>query len=136
VKPLVSSVRGFREKGITMKLTSIVAAVALAAVPAAAYAAKATKADAQKVVKLISADKAKTKTYCDMAKLGDEAQEAEQKKDNKKLDELAKKMDDMGKQLGPEYVALMQGMQDIDPDSKESKDIGEVLEGLDKLCGS
>ena len=119
-----------------MKLTSIVAALALAAVPAAAYAAKATKADAQKVVKLISADKAKTKTYCDMAKLGDEAQEAEQKKDNKKLDELAKKMDDMGKQLGPEYVSLMQGMQDIDPDSKESKDIGEVLEGLDKLCGS
>ena len=117
-----------------MKLTSIVAAVALAAVPAAAYAAKATKADAQKVVKLISADKAKTKTYCDMAKLGDEAAEAEQKKDNKKLEELSNKMDAMSKQLGPEYVALMDGMQNLN--EKEAESIGAVLEPLDKQCGS
>ncbi|MGA7530196.1 MAG: hypothetical protein WBW11_23610, partial [Pseudolabrys sp.] len=34
--------------------------------------AKVTKADAQKVLKIISSDKAKTRIYCQMAKLGDQ----------------------------------------------------------------
>jgi hypothetical protein len=33
-----------------------------------------TKADAQKVLEIISGDKAKTQTYCDIIKLGDEAE--------------------------------------------------------------
>jgi hypothetical protein len=28
----------------------------------------------------------------------------------------------------------MDGLQDVDPNSKEGKDIGAVLDGLDKLC--
>ena len=106
----------------------------VAGVRAGAKAAKATNADAQKVVKMISADKAKTQTYCDMAKLGEQIDQADQKKDTKKVDELSKKMDDMTKKLGPEYVALMEGLQDIDANSKDGKEIGETLEGLDKLC--
>ena len=82
-----------------MKLKFIVAVIAIAAVPFCAQAQKpaakkVTKADAQKVVKIISADKAKTQTYCDMAKLGDQIEQADQKKDTKKVDELSKKMDD------------------------------------------
>jgi len=122
-----------------MNLKSIVAAAVIAAVPLCAQAqkpgaAKATKADAQKVVKIISADKAKTQIYCDMAKLGEQIEQADQKKDSKKVDDLSKKMDEMTEKLGPEYVALMDGLQDMDPNSKAGKDIGETLDDLDKLC--
>ena len=95
---------------------------------------KVTKADAQKVVKIISTDKAKTQTYCDIAKLGDQIEQADQKKDTKKADELSAKMDEMGKKLGPEYIALMNGLQDMDPNSKDGQDIGATIEALDKLC--
>jgi hypothetical protein len=121
-----------------MKLKFIVAVLVIAAVPACALAQgappKATKADAQKVVKMISSDKTKTQTYCDIAKLGDQIGEADQKKDTKKVDELSKQMDDMSTKLGPDYLALMDGLQDVDPNSKDGKDIGAVLDGLDKLC--
>jgi hypothetical protein len=118
-----------------MKLKFIVAVLAIAALPVCALAqGKATKADAQKVVKMISGDKAKTQTYCDIAKLGDQIGEADAKKDTKKVDELSKQMDDMSTKLGPEYIALMDGLQDVDPNSKEGKDISAILDGLDKLC--
>jgi ABC-type transporter Mla subunit MlaD len=122
-----------------MYLKSIVAALAILALPVCAQAQKpaamkATNADAQKVVKMISADKAKTQTYCDMAKLGEQMEQADQKKDTKKVDELSKQMDAMSAKLGPEYVALMDGVQTLDPNSKAGKDIGDTLEGLDKLC--
>jgi hypothetical protein len=116
----------------------IVAALLIAALPAYAQAQpsgkKPTKADAQKVVSIISADKAKAQAYCDMAKLGDQIAEAEEKKDTKKADELAKKMDDMSQKLGPEYIALMDGLQDMDPNSKTGQEISSTLEALDKLC--
>ena len=121
-----------------MKLTSIAAILLLAAVPAYAQpaktTAKATKADAEKVVKAISADKAKTQTYCDMGKLGEQIDEADKKKDQKKVEELSKQMDAMSQKLGPEYVTLMTRMQDMDPNSKDGKDVNAAMEGLDKLC--
>ncbi|HYC18756.1 MAG TPA: hypothetical protein VEC94_16245 [Pseudolabrys sp.] len=103
--------------------------------PKAAPAAPATKvAAAQKLVKTISSDKAKTQTYCDIGKLGDQIEEAEQKKDLKRIDELNQKMEELATKLGPDYVALMGGLQDIDPNSKDGQDISLALEGLDKLC--
>jgi hypothetical protein len=118
-----------------MKLKLILAVAAIAVMPVSAQAQKkATTADAEKVVKLISADKAKVKIYCDLAKLGDEAQQADEKKDTKKAEALAKQMDEMTKQLGPEYVALTDGMQNMN--EKEAEAIGKAMEPLDKLCGN
>ena len=91
-------------------------------------------AAAQKVVKTISADKGKTQTYCDIGKLGDQIQEADKKNDMKKIDELNLKMDELATKLGPDYVQLIGGLDDIDPDSKEAHDIGSALASLDKLC--
>ena len=51
-----------------------------------------------------------------------------------KIDELNSKMGGLATNLGPEYVDLISGLEDMDPNSKEAKDIGVVLEGLDKLC--
>ena len=93
-----------------------------------------TAAAAQKVVKTISGDKAKTQTYCDIGKLGSQIEDAEQKKDMSKIDGLNKKMDEMATKLGPDYVALMTRLEDIDPNSKEALEIGSALETLDKLC--
>ena len=116
----------------------IVCALAVFVVPALALAqqnpAKPTKADVQKVVQIISADKAKTATYCDLAKLEDQMAEADEKKDNKKLEELGKQADAMSQKLGPEYVKLMAWLEEVDPESKEGKDLSSALEGLDKLC--
>ena len=117
-----------------MNLKLIVAILVIAAVPVCAQAqapsaAKVTKADAQKVLNIISGDKTKTQTYCDIIKLGD-IEEA----DEKKADELYQKMDELAKKLGPEYVALMDGLQDINPNSQVGQEIGSVLSALDKLC--
>jgi starvation-inducible outer membrane lipoprotein len=112
----------------------VIAAVPLCALAQPKAASKVTNADAQKVVKMISADKAKTQIYCDMAKLGEQVEQADQKKDTKKVEALSKQMDDMSAKLGPEYVALMEGVQDMDANSKVGKDIGTTLEALDALC--
>jgi hypothetical protein len=132
-----------------MNFKLIVAVLAIAAVPVCALAqapnppksAKAappapvtTAAAAQKVVKTISGDKAKTQTYCDIGKLGSQIEDAEQKKDMSKIGGLNKKMDEMATKLGPDYVALMTRLEDIDPNSKEALEIGSALETLDKLC--
>jgi hypothetical protein len=121
-----------------MQLKILAAAVVIVAMPLAAQAQKAaapTKAQADKVVAMIKADKAKAQIYCDMNKIGEQLDQADQKKDQKKVDELSKKLDDMSQKLGPDYVALVNGMQDLDPNSKAGKDMAAALEPLDTMCG-
>ena len=121
-----------------MNLKLIVAILVIAGVPVCAQAqmpsaAKVTKADAQKVVKMISGDTAKTQIYCDIAKLSDQIEQADQ--DTKKADELSQKMNELEKKLRPEYVVLMDGFQNMDSDSKDGQEIGSTLdEAFDKLC--
>jgi hypothetical protein len=122
-----------------MNLKLIIAVSALAAMPVVAHAQQGggkppTKADAQKVVNMIKADKAKLDTYCQISKLGDQAQAAAQKKDQKKMDDLNKQADALGQKIGPDYVKLMAGMDDVNPDSKEGKDLVAVLDSLDAMC--
>ena len=117
----------------------IVAVFVIAAVPVYAQAqkpstAKVTTADVQKVVTLISGDKAKTQTYCDIGKLNEQIEEANEKKDIKKTEELSQLIDALGKKLGPEYAALMDGLQEVDPESEDGKKIGLMFEPLDRLC--
>ena len=58
-------------------------------------------------VKTIIGDKTKTQTFCDISKLGDQADEAAQKKDMKKVEELNQKMEELVTKIGPEYAAFM-----------------------------
>jgi len=127
----------FVETSMNPKL--IVAVFVIAAVPVYAQAqkpstAKVTTADVQKVVTLISGDKAKTQTYCDIGKLNEQIEEANEKKDIKKTEELSQQIDALGKKLGPEYAALMDGLQEVDPESEDGKKIGLLFEPLDRLC--
>lgn len=91
-------------------------------------------AAAQKVVKTISGDKAKTQAYCDIGKLDDQIEEAEKQNDMRKIDELNSKKQELATKLGPDYVELMGGLEDIDPASKEAEDVVVALASLDKLC--
>ena len=98
-----------------MNLRLVVTILVIAAAPVCAQAQKptpatVTKADAQKVLRIISSDKAKTQIYCQMAKLGDQMEQANETGDCKKFDALFQKMYELGKQLGPEYAALVDGL--------------------------
>lgn len=101
---------------------------------AAAKAPKPTKADVQKVVKIISDDKAKTKLYCALAALNEEVLAAEEKKDTKKVEELSRRIETTEEKLGVEFVNLMEGLDQIDPESEESEAIFQALDPLDELC--
>jgi len=113
----------------------IVAVLVITATPLCAQAQKpntVTKADVQKVVQLISGDKAKTQIYCDIGKLNEQMAEIDETKDAKKAAALAAEIEALGKKLGPEFTALGERLQDVDPESEDGKQISLILEPLDK----
>jgi hypothetical protein len=93
-----------------------------------------TKADVQKVVQIISGDQAKSKLYCDLAKLNDQAMDADEKNDTKKIDQLNKQIEALEPKLGAEYMNLMEHLQQMDPSSKEGQELSAEFQPLDKLC--
>ena len=122
-----------------MNLRLIVTILVIAAAPICAQAqkptpAKVTKADAQKVLRIISSDKVKTRIYCEMAELGNQMEQANKTGDSKKFDALFQRMDELGKKLGSEYAALIDELQDIDPESEVGQEISSTLDALDNLC--
>ena len=121
-----------------MNLKLTVAILAIAVVPVCAQAQQPSgakvKADAQNVIKIISGDKAKTQTYCQLDELSDQVTQALRKKDNKKAEELSRKMDELEGRLGPEYVALANELEEVDPNSQDGQEISSAMDALDKLC--
>jgi hypothetical protein len=89
------------------------------------------KSDAEKLVRMISADKAKSQIYCQIADLGNEIG---QEKDSKKAQVLLQNMNELEKQLGPEYLAFLTASKDVDPDSKDGQDIISTFDELDEAC--
>ena len=93
-----------------------------------------TKADVQKVVQSISADPAKLSTYCSIQKLGGQMEQAQQQKNQKKMQDLEKQADAMAQKLGPDYARVMDGLEGVDPESKDGKELVALFEPLDKQC--
>ena len=127
-----------------MNLRLVIAIAAIAAMPVLAQAQQKggpppaakppTKAEVQKVVNQIKGDKARLDTYCQMSKLGDQMQVAAEKKDQKKMDALNKQADALAQKLGPDYAKVMAGMEDVDPESKDGKDMIAIFDSLDASC--
>ena len=127
-----------------MNFKLIAAITLIAAIPADVYAQldgpdadapKPTMADVQKLVQSIAADKVKLKAYCDMGKIQEQMEEAEQEKGNaKKLDALSVKAENLSKQLGPDYDRVMGGLDGVDPNSAEGKRYTALFEPLFKQC--
>jgi hypothetical protein len=92
------------------------------------------KEDTQKVASIIKGDKAKTQTYCQITNLADQIDKAIQEKDTKKAQELAHKLDEMEKNLGPEYLALVDELRNVDLTSKQGQEIVSIFNGLDEYC--
>jgi len=130
-----------------MNLKLIIAIAAIAVMPVVAQAQKGapppakgaaakgpSKAEVQKVVTMIKGDKTKLDTYCQISKLGEQAQAAAEKKDQKKMEDLNKQADALGQKIGPDYVKLMAGMENVNPESKDGKELIAILDSLDESC--
>jgi hypothetical protein len=95
------------------------------------------KADAQKVVSVISGDKAKTQTYCQIAKISKQVDQAAQEKDTKKAEGLVQQINELEKQLGPEYLALVDALfntNNMDLNSEDFEEIVSMFDRFDEAC--
>jgi ABC-type transporter Mla subunit MlaD len=90
--------------------------------------------DVQNVVQIVTTDKAKTQAYCDLTKLYDQVQAAEEKNDTKTVETLTKQADGLVDKLGPEYSKMIEGLEEVDLTSNEGKELMSILSGLDKPC--
>ena len=90
---------------------------------------KPTKADVEKVVQIVTSDEAKTQSYCDLNELYDQLQAAVQKNDSKTVQALGRQADALLGKLGPEYSKLMDGLDQVDPNSSEGKEFISILSG-------
>jgi hypothetical protein len=124
-------------------MQKLVAAISALAMPVLAHAQqggpqptvpKPTKADAQKVVQIITSDKVKTQTYCDLTKLEGQVKALPQNTDTKTVETLTKQAEVLIDKLGPEYFKLMDGLEKVDPKSSEAKEFMSILSELDKRC--
>jgi hypothetical protein len=119
--------------GRDVNLRLITTILVITAAPFSAHAQKPTltKADAQKVFEIISGDKAKIRIYCEMTEVGEQMAQANEPKE---FDRLFQKMYELGRKLGPEYSALIEGLEDIQPESEVGQEISSTLDALDNLC--
>jgi len=92
------------------------------------------KADAQTVVSIIRGDKAKTQAYCQINSLGAEIDQVAQARDEQKADALTKRINDLERQVGPEYLALFDALNNADQNSKDFQDILSLFDKLGESC--
>ena len=92
------------------------------------------KADARNVVGIIGGDKAKTQAYCQIAIVGEQMNQAIQVKDKKKFEELAKKLPELEKSLGPEYLGLVESLGKVNLPPKDGQEIVSIFDTLDASC--
>ena len=114
-------------------------AVLIAVLPVCAQAQSPSvpnvgKGEAEKVATIIRSDKIKTQAYCDLQKLAKQVREANQKKDRKKVDELFRKVETIEETLGPEYRALIDGIQEIAENGELRAEFVFAFGALAKLC--
>ncbi len=126
-----------------MSLKLLMAVTIFAAAPIVAFAQKddpanqalkPTLSDAQKVVQTIRNDKAKLQAYCELGKLQDEMEKAEEGNDTKAVDALVAKADALAQQIGPEYLRIVEGLEEVDPNSAEGQKFADVFNTLHEKC--
>jgi hypothetical protein len=127
-----------------MRLKLFVAATVFVAAPIVALAQKddhpATQAskptieEVQKLVQTISNDKTKLQAYCELGKLQDQMQKAEDENDTKAVDALVAKAETLEQQVGPDYVRMMDGLDQLEPSSAEGQKFMAVFNTLRDKC--
>jgi hypothetical protein len=92
------------------------------------------KADAQKVVSIISGDNAKAQAYCQISKVGEQMNQALQAKDKNKVEKLAQKQSELEKNLGPEYLGLVDSLGKVNLAPKDGVEIVSMFDRLNDSC--
>jgi hypothetical protein len=126
-----------------MRPKIFMAATLFVALPIVAFAqsdkpnarpSKPTIEDAQKLVETISGDNDKLKVYCELGKLNEQLDNAEEKGDAKEFEALVARLDNLEQQMGPDYVKVTGGLGDIDPKSAEGQKFSAVFGTLQEKC--
>jgi hypothetical protein len=126
-----------------MNLKLLMAVTIFAAAPIVAFAQKddpgnqapkPTLVDAQKVVQTISNDKTKLQAYCELGRLQDQMEKAEEGNDTKAVEALFAKADALAQQIGPEYMKIVEGLEEVDPSSAEGQKFAAVFNTLHDKC--
>ena len=115
---------------VTLSITVPVIAFAQKASPTKT-APKPTIAQVRKLFQMISSNKAKLKAFCDANQLEQQMEEAERQKDSQALEALNAKADALE---SPEYTKVMDGLEEVDPNSAEGKQFATVINTLMKQC--
>src|SRR6516225_9024833 len=93
------------------------------------------KADARNLVGIIGSDKTKTQTYCQIEDLSEQLIQAVQEKDIKKAKALERKIAELNKKMGREFVALIDIEKHVDLDSPDGQEIASIVASLGESCG-
>jgi hypothetical protein len=127
-----------RDYGGVMNRLLIVAILIIYAVPVHVQAQHADlaklKAVAQRIVRVIGNDRAKTQAYCQINSLGGQINQAVREKDEQKADALTRKVKDLEKTLGPEYLAFFDALNNLDQNPREFRDILPMFDTLNQSC--
>ncbi|MFZ2078187.1 MAG: hypothetical protein WAV38_16335 [Xanthobacteraceae bacterium] len=104
------------------------------------------KAEARNAVGTIGADKHKTQTYCEILDLERQLADQEENntkkknkkkdkdKDKKKAEALSQKIDQLQKQVGPEFVTLDNILKRLDLTSPDGREIALIIQSLNETC--
>jgi hypothetical protein len=120
-----------------MRLKLLIAIGVIAAVPWAVFAQddeqdvsvpKPTIEEAEKLAQTISGDTNKLQSYCDLSKLQDQMEKAEEAKDAKTIDEILVKADALEQKLGPDFQKVSNGLDQVDPKSAEGRKFAAVFQ--------
>jgi len=85
------------------------------------------EADPRNVAGSVGGDKAKTEAHCQITDLSERMDRADQKKNSKKRMDLSR----LQKKLGPDHVALILALKDVDPESPHGQELASIIESLD-----
>jgi hypothetical protein len=120
----------------TATATLVAAVLVISAMPAQGQqpSADQLKAHAQNTVKIISGDKQKIETYCELADLTGQFDQAVEEEDTKKAGELSQKGEELLRKLGPEFAALADGIKSVDLSSQDAREIGSIIGNLNEYC--
>jgi hypothetical protein len=100
------------------------------------------KADTRNAVGVIGADKHKTQTYCQILELERQQFDEENKKNKKtkkrmgkdKTEALSQKINQLQRQLGPEFVTLDNILRNLDLSSPDGREIASIIQSLVQSC--
>jgi hypothetical protein len=92
------------------------------------------KADARNLVCTIGADKAKTQAYSQIVDVGRQLEQADKEKDRKKTRVLSQKINQLQKQIGPEFVMLADILKKVDLNSPDGREIALIIQSLNQSC--